>query len=344
MARRVIVAGIAAGVAALTFGSAQTAKAQFDPVDLWAAGNFAVTFSIGPILGDYRASYRSTGNQTPESGSADTTAASLCGGLTYYVPINRRSRIEIGGGINFCGETTGEVTLFYVIKHGLTGRVRGTVDPGVRVEPFIGVHIPLNNGGGPFDYALFRMGPVFAENKLSIVSDQVPGGGQLESASRSGWVTGFGITGGLSTKLCAACMWGVPLSAKLLAKAAWFWESQSVSVTSRQFGFTETATLDRSTQVSILANFSVPLGTRTAQASDARLKRDVVKVGRLDNGLSLYRYRYLWSDQVYVGVMAQEVALLRPQAVVRGHDGYLRVDYAMLGARMMTWEEWAAAR
>ncbi|MFY9694696.1 MAG: hypothetical protein WBF24_12145 [Xanthobacteraceae bacterium] len=25
----------------------------------------------------------------------------------------------------------------------------------------------------------------------------------------------------------------------------------------------------------------------------------------LDNGLGLYRYRYLWSDTVYVGVMAR---------------------------------------
>ena len=46
--------------------------------------------------------------------------------------------------------------------------------------------------------------------------------------------------------------------------------------------------------------------------SDIRLKRDVALVGRLDNGLGLYRYRYLWSDTVYVGVMAQEVALVRP--------------------------------
>src|SRR5579864_211256 len=40
--------------------------------------------------------------------------------------------------------------------------------------------------------------------------------------------------------------------------------------------------------------------------SDARLKRDITLVGRRDDGLGLYRYRYLWSDTVYVGVMAQE--------------------------------------
>ena len=60
-------------------------------------------------------------------------------------------------------------------------------------------------------------------------------------------------------------------------------------------------------------------------------RRDIVPVGRLANGLGLYRYRYLWSDTDYVGVMAQEVELVRSDAVVRGSDGYLRVDYDALG-------------
>jgi outer membrane immunogenic protein len=77
--------------------------------------------------------------------------------------------------------------------------------------------------------------------------------------------------------------------------------------------------------------------------SDARLKRDITLVARLDEGLGLYRYRYLWSDTVYVGVMAQEVALLHPDAIVRDAlDGYLRVDYGRLGLRLMTLQEWEA--
>ncbi len=74
--------------------------------------------------------------------------------------------------------------------------------------------------------------------------------------------------------------------------------------------------------------------------SDIRLKRDIALLSRLDNGLGLYRYRYLWSDQVYVGVMAQEVEKVMPVAVARGADGYLRVDYQRLGLRLMTWHEW----
>ena len=77
--------------------------------------------------------------------------------------------------------------------------------------------------------------------------------------------------------------------------------------------------------------------------SDARLKRDIIAVGRLDRGFGIYRYRYLWSDTEYVGVLAQEVAKSRPDVVVQGADGYLRVDYDRLGMRMMTWNDWMAA-
>lgn len=74
--------------------------------------------------------------------------------------------------------------------------------------------------------------------------------------------------------------------------------------------------------------------------SDVRLKENTLPLGRLGNGLGMYRFRYKWSNQQYVGVMAQEVAETNPEAVVSGSDGYLRVDYGRLGLRMMTWDEW----
>ncbi len=75
--------------------------------------------------------------------------------------------------------------------------------------------------------------------------------------------------------------------------------------------------------------------------SDVRLKHDIVLLKRLDNGIGLYRFRYNWSDRLYVGVMAQEVEAIRPDAVTRGADGYLRVTYGRLGLRFMTWSEWS---
>ena len=74
--------------------------------------------------------------------------------------------------------------------------------------------------------------------------------------------------------------------------------------------------------------------------SDIRAKHDIVLLGHLDNGLGFYRFSYNGSDNAYVGVMAQEVQTVMPDAVVRGSDGYLRVYYDRLGLRMQTWESW----
>jgi Chaperone of endosialidase len=79
-------------------------------------------------------------------------------------------------------------------------------------------------------------------------------------------------------------------------------------------------------------------------SSDVRLKRDIVKVGRLPDGLNLYRYRYQWSDQLYVGVMAQEVAAIEPDAVARNSFGFLEVNYTRLGTRLQTWDEWVRTK
>ena len=77
--------------------------------------------------------------------------------------------------------------------------------------------------------------------------------------------------------------------------------------------------------------------------SDVRAKHAITLLGQLDNGLGFYRFSYLGSDQAYVGVMAQEVEAVRPEAVVHHNDGYLRVDYDKLGFQMQTYEEWVAA-
>src|SRR5205823_14499907 len=51
--------------------------------------------------------------------------------------------------------------------------------------------------------------------------------------------------------------------------------------------------------------------------SDIRLKHDIRLLGHLENGLGYYRFSYNGSDKVYVGVMAQEVQSVKPEAVVR---------------------------
>lgn len=58
--------------------------------------------------------------------------------------------------------------------------------------------------------------------------------------------------------------------------------------------------------------------------SDARLKRDISPIGA-----GWYRYRYIWSDDWQIGVMAQEVQKTNP-AAVHNIGGWLAVDYGAL--------------
>jgi hypothetical protein len=74
--------------------------------------------------------------------------------------------------------------------------------------------------------------------------------------------------------------------------------------------------------------------------SDIALKHDIVLLGHLDNGLGVYRFSYNGSNKAYVGVIAQEVQQIMPQAVMRGRDGYLRVFYDHLGLKFETYEQW----
>ena len=86
-----------------------------------------------------------------------------------------------------------------------------------------------------------------------------------------------------------------------------------------------------------------PSGGSGGMKSDIQLKHDVVRIGTVADGIGLYRFQYNWSDQVYVGVVAQEVEAVRPDAVIRDSDGYLRVYYDRIGAPFDTWEHWQAS-
>ena len=75
-------------------------------------------------------------------------------------------------------------------------------------------------------------------------------------------------------------------------------------------------------------------GAKPVSVSDRRLKRNIERIGTAENGLPVYRYQYLWSSKVYEGVMAQDVAVHMPQALVKGLFGVIMVNYSMLGMQM----------
>lgn len=82
-----------------------------------------------------------------------------------------------------------------------------------------------------------------------------------------------------------------------------------------------------------------PAGTFTgagglfSKLSDIRTKENIKQVGQLDNGLNVYEYTYKPEFDIpgiHVGVMAQEVIKVKPEAIVMRDDGYMAVNYAMI--------------
>lgn len=63
--------------------------------------------------------------------------------------------------------------------------------------------------------------------------------------------------------------------------------------------------------------------------SDSRLKTDIKKIGVTDGGLNVYTFRYKSGGPVQMGVMAQEVEQVIPDAV-HEVDGFKMVDYSKL--------------
>lgn len=76
--------------------------------------------------------------------------------------------------------------------------------------------------------------------------------------------------------------------------------------------------------------------------SDRRLKRDIVYLVTLESGIRLYSFRYTWSNEMYVGVMAQDLLQepLHSHAVKLMPGNFYAVDYRSLGLQMITLRKW----
>ncbi len=73
------------------------------------------------------------------------------------------------------------------------------------------------------------------------------------------------------------------------------------------------------------------VAAKVAAGSDRRMKKDIERIGETQQGLGLYRFSYLWEDRRRVGVMADEVEKIAPNAVLPWFGKYLAVDYGALG-------------
>jgi hypothetical protein len=71
-------------------------------------------------------------------------------------------------------------------------------------------------------------------------------------------------------------------------------------------------------------------------ASDIRMKENIMAIGTLPNGLPFYQFEYkpefkdIAGHGRFVGVMAQEVEMVRPEAVITTSEGYKMVNYGVL--------------
>jgi hypothetical protein len=70
--------------------------------------------------------------------------------------------------------------------------------------------------------------------------------------------------------------------------------------------------------------------------SDIRTKENIKQIHWLPNGLPVYEYEYKpeWKDEAghgkFIGVMAQDVIKVQPNAIVHRDDGYMMVNYGAL--------------
>lgn len=105
--------------------------------------------------------------------------------------------------------------------------------------------------------------------------------------------------------------------------------TQTVDELTKGFG---TQSMQKQTALGQAANIGATLGA-AALKSDIRLKTEIKRVGKLPNGIPVYRWEWtkeakeIVKDQPSFGVLAQEVLDFMPDAVRLGTDGYYEVDY-----------------
>lgn len=77
-------------------------------------------------------------------------------------------------------------------------------------------------------------------------------------------------------------------------------------------------------------------GTTGGWNSDRRLKTDIRRLGTSPAGIPIYAFRYIWGGPLFVGTMAQDLLLIRPDVLSQDATGYYTVDYAELDIRMIS--------
>lgn len=106
--------------------------------------------------------------------------------------------------------------------------------------------------------------------------------------------------------------------------------AQQQSLNQQNVGFNAQQTQNNALMSGLFGLGSAALGgwgMSGFKTSDRRAKTDIKKVGELDNGQPVYKYRYKGSGLMELGLMAQDVEKDIPEAVVTTPSGLMAVDY-----------------
>ena len=66
------------------------------------------------------------------------------------------------------------------------------------------------------------------------------------------------------------------------------------------------------------------------KASDVRVKSNIDYLFSLDNGIPIYLFKYIGSDELNMGTIAQEAEKIIPEAVIENADGIKYVNYDII--------------
>jgi len=95
-------------------------------------------------------------------------------------------------------------------------------------------------------------------------------------------------------------------------------------------GGTQTQTTKSGGGIGSILGPMAQVGSAAIMASDPRLKDNVVKIREDADGLGWYEFDYIWSGDRQTGVMADQVAELRPHALGPVINGFATVNYDAL--------------